>query len=151
LLISFANTRIDGSTLPIDDDAGGTWHAIFSNTSHAHLVPDDLTGVLIVAGVGANTYTAAEVELYSAAAATEPYIITGIVFEPAAGERYGLRLSADGGTTYFWEGVVEAAAGRSNRLEFIPIPMNQGTQIVGSVRSETGGNNLLIWLKITHY
>jgi len=149
----FRHVNITGTTTPINDEGSLTnWnHDIVSDSLHAHLIPDDLTGIQITAAAGAGNWTAVEVELYAAVAATEPYIITGIVFEADTLEKYELRLSADGGTTYFWTGIVEAAADRSQRIEFLPKHIRQGTQIVGSIRSETGGNDMLVWLKILQY
>jgi len=149
----FRHINITGATTPINDEGSLTnWnHDILSDSLHAHLIPDDLVGVQITAAAGAGNWTAVEVELYAAVAATEPYIITGLVFENDTLEKYELRLSSDGGTTYFWTGIIEAAADRSQRIEFLPKHIRQGTQIVGSIRSETGGNDTLVWLKILQY
>ena len=83
---------------------------------------------------------------------TQPFHITGIVFEADTLEKYGVRLTFDGGTSYFWQGIVEAAADRSQRIVFsTPIQVKQGLQIAGSIRSETGGNDMLVWLQVVHY
>ena len=140
-------------TTNIDD--GGTdtiLQKIGLESLSASVAPADLTGVVVTAGVGANTWTVACTEIRSAVAATKPFYVTGLVFDPDTLEKWGLRLYDDGGTTPFWEGVLEglaAVANRSQRVLFADkVLIAQGTQICSRAKSETGGNNIDVWLKI---
>ena len=116
----------------------------------ATVFPSNLTGVAITAGIGGNTYGAAITEIRSAATATKPYKITGMLIEPDTVEKWGIALYDDGGTTPFWEGVIEQGRGVANVAQREMFPEKyfcaQGTQLSARVKSETGGNNLDIWV-----
>ena len=149
----FDDIMFHGCTARISDAGTNT------SFSHIHLdlplatiFPADLTGIELTAGVGANTWSAAAVEIRSAAAATKPFIITGIKIEPNAAEKWGIRLYSDGGTTPFYETLTDLRGGGANILqpEILDEPyfINQGLQISGTAKSETGGNDIDIWLAI---
>jgi len=116
----------------------------------ATVTPSNLTGVAVTAGVGANTYGAAIEEIRTAVAATKPYYVTGMLLEPDTAEKWGIALYDDGGTAPFWEGVIEQARGVADVAQREMFPQkylcNQGTQLSAKVKSETGGNDLDIWL-----
>lgn len=144
----FNNITFHGNTLNVEDiPRDHIWvkiHGAFPITTS----PDDLAGVTITAGVGANTWSAADVQVR--AAAGKPFRIVGVTLDPAANEKYRIRLFD--GSTYFsdiWaEGGVGAAAKgtqASSGTEFI---FNIGTVISASAKSETGGNNIQVSLQI---
>lgn len=150
-----ANNHIDhldfiGNTVNINDSGtetslSGAIHIIDLVGSVA---PDDLTGVVVnTGGVGA---WGVDTQIRSAAAATRPFYVTGITYELSVQERYQIRLSDDGGTTYFWSGIVEErVATRTKWLIFSDkYLIRQGRAIHASVRDESGGDTCTIWIHI---
>ncbi len=147
----FEDIQFVATTTKIDDSGSNTaFHDVrVMGRMVATVYPADLTGQAIAAAAGANNWTAVAVEIRSAATATEPFYVTGLVFEGDTLEKWGVRLYDDGGTSPFWEGILEAAANRSQRVVFAASYLiSQGTAIHGTVKSETGGNTMDIWLKI---
>jgi hypothetical protein len=147
----FSDVEFVGCTTNINDSGTSTTFidVEVKPKGAASLAPADLTGQVITAAAGANNWTAAAVQIRSAAAATKPFYVTGLVFEPDTAEKWGVRLYDDGGTTPFWDGILEAVANRSNRISFQNrFLISQGTAIHGTVKSETGGNNMDIWINI---
>ena len=147
---AFFHIYLYGCTANIDDNGTSTeLFDINADSLNATLAPADLTGVVVTAAAGANNWTVADVEIRNVAAATKPFYVTGVVFEFDTLEKWGIRLTKDGGTTYFWDGILEAAANRSNRILFNErYLVSQGTAIECSVKSETGGNDADIWINI---
>ncbi len=146
----FDEIKLNGNVANIVDNGTTT---LFSNVSLATAVasvfPADLTGQLITAAAGANNWTAVAVQIRAVSAT--PFKLLGITFECAAAERYGLRLYSDGGTNPIYDDILEtgaAIAGKTEVSEKEPIWVNQGLAIHGRIKSETGGNNMNVWLKI---
>ena len=139
-----------GSTTRITDAGTGTMLSnIFMVDVVATISPDDVAGVLVVSGVGANTWTAVAVQIRAASAT--PFKITGIRYECAVAEKTGIRLYSDGGTVPIFQDLIETGAAVAGKLEPSqqkPITVNQGLAIHARVKSEAGGNNVLIWLRI---
>ncbi|MBA7701160.1 hypothetical protein ES703_109892 [subsurface metagenome] len=147
----FEHVDLTQCTTSIDDTGTHTdILTIHTDSENATVAPDNLTGIPVTAG-GAGVWTAVPVQLRSAAAATSPFYVSGMTYEIATQERFQVRLSDDGGTTHFWSGVVEErVASRTKWLIFSDrFLVRQGTAIHAEVRSETGGNNCIIWLHIT--
>jgi len=143
---SFETLKLRGNTLNINDSGTGTIYKDVDYTARASVAPDDLTGVEATANGAANTWGVAAA--LRAASAT-PYEVTGIVFEPNTQERYGLKLSSDGGSTNLWQGVVEGRQNQVDRILFDePVWCNQGTAITAYIKSETGGKKQILWVKI---
>lgn len=148
----FEDLQFYSCTTNISDSGTSTlfWDLHLLPKPAATVTPSNLTGVTVTAGAGANTYGAAVTEIRAAASATKPYYVTGILIEPATAEKWGIALFDDGGTTAFWEGVLEQARGVANVAQREMFPdkylCGQGTQLSAKVKSETGGNNVLIWL-----
>lgn len=141
-----------GNTRNVDDEVGDHhWQLI-----HGHFplstLPDDFTGVVLTAGVGANAW-GTDTEVFSAASRDNPFRVIGISAELSAGEKYRIRLSADSGTTFFADFPVEEAAAVAGR-QAITLPagteeiFNKGTRISGSAKSESGSNTAAIWPQI---
>ena len=142
-----------GNTDNINDEGTDTELAsvVYDNLI-ASIFPADLIGIELTAGVGANTWSAAAVEVRSAAAATKPFFITGIKLEPNAIGKWGIRLYEDGGTTPFYETLLDLRGGGANILQpedlVAPYEINQGKQISATAKSETGGDDIDIWLAL---
>jgi len=149
---SFEHLDVIASTTNITDNGTNTnFMNLHSDVENAAIVPTDLTGVAVTAGVGADTWgTAATIR--TAVAATKPFYATGIVIEPDTAEKWGLRFSDDGGTTYFWDSVVEQWTGNESRnIEFAsPFLIRQGSAITAQAKSETGGNVIDVWIQIVN-
>lgn len=146
----FENIHFVGGTTRITDSGTSTaFTNITADMFNTSIAPADLTGVAVTAAVGANTWTVADVEIRSAAAATAPFYITGIVFEVDTAERWGIRLTDDGGTTYFYDKVIEGAVNIADNIIFNEkYLVAQSTAIDSVVKSETGGNDMDIWITI---
>ena len=113
------------------------------------VAPDDVAGVLVVSAAGANNWTAAAVQIRAASAT--PFKIIGIAYECAVAERTGIRLFSDGGTIPIYQTLVETGAAVAAGALITPIDpiwCNQGLAIHAEVKSEAGGNNVLIWILI---
>jgi len=143
-----------GNTTNVDDEVGDHTWSLVHGAFDISIEPDDFTGVAVNTGDGIDTWTAADVEVRAAATSTKPFQITGVSLEAGTSEKYRLRLTADGGSTYFSDFQFEGVALGSNTsalsfpsgTEFI---FNKGTQIKASSKSESGGvDNLNIWLEI---
>lgn len=137
-----------GNTLNIDDEVGDHHFSNIRGEFPITNVPDDLAGVTITAGAGANTWSAANTQVRAAAA--KPFRVVGIVLDPAVAEKYRVRLF--NGTTYFDDFFVEGGLGLAKRAstassgtEFI---FNVGTVIGASAKSESGGNDIQVSLKV---
>lgn len=137
-----------GNTVNVDDEVGD--HAL----SHIHgefeitTVPDNLAGVTITAGVGANTWSAADTQVR--AAGDKPFRIVGVTLDPDANEKYRIRLTD--GSRYFddiWaEGGVGVAAKGTQAPSGTEFIFNRGVAISASAKSESGGNDIDVSLQI---
>lgn len=138
------------ATTYIDDTSGQTffknlYKILEQNEQMEIYLPDDLTGVTITAGVGANTWSAADADVVAAASATSPYQLLGFSYECAATEKYAIRFTA-GGTDYITRVLLEGTANVCKNYYFEkPIMIQQGAALQASAKSETGGNNIIIW------
>jgi hypothetical protein len=146
----FHTVGINNCTVNVDDEVGNSyWHGITAETMLVAVVPDDLTGVDVNGGVGANVY-GADVLVSDASASDRPYYVIAILFEPDVGERYGLRIWDTFAATYIYETVMEAKfADQIDRhtIEF-PRIFNAHNQLYISIKSESGGDDMDIWLEI---
>lgn len=137
-------------TTMINDVSGQTHYknlckVLEYNEAIEEYFPDDLTGVVITAGVGANTWSAADADVVPAVSATSPYKLLGFSYECAATEKYAVRFIA-GGTDYITRTLLEGTANICKNYYFEnPIIIQQGEALQASAKSETGGNNVLIW------
>ena len=149
----FENINFFNNTTRVDDEVGDhSWSAI-SGELPISTEPDSFTGVNVPTGDGADTW-GASTEIRAAATSTVPFTIVGLNLEADASEKYRIRLSSDGGTTWFDDLQFEGVATGINTkgfsfpggTEFI---FNKGTQIVAQLKSESAGiDNCLVWLKI---
>lgn len=148
----FENIYFDYTyTANIVDNAGLTYYNNLHKNgvcyeAHEEYLPADLTGVTVTAGVGANTYAAADTEIVPAASATAPYLLLGFAYECAATEKYAIRFIQHGGTGYALEIIVEGTANVLKDYYFEkPVIIPQGIALDASIKSETGSNNMLVW------
>ena len=150
----FTHLHFDGNTANITDAVGGHDYGEIFGELPMSTEPDDFTGVAVNTGDGADTWTVVAVEVRAAATATCPFRITGLNLEAGTSEKYRIRLSADGGTTWFDDLQFEGVASGINTRSFTfpggtSFIFNAGTQIVATSKSESAGvDNLNIWLKI---
>lgn len=111
--------------------------------------PDDLTGVPVVAGVGFNAFSAADVVIKTAVAATEPYYVKGFAYEADTTERWAVRFTVGSGTGRATISIVGGVAGSLKEYYFKkPFIVRQGDTLECAVKSITGGNTMDIWLII---
>ncbi len=146
----FVHVHFNLNTTRINDGGTATEFAeMFLGIQAQIVAPDDVAGVLVVGGVGNNVWSAAAVQIRAVSAT--PFKIVGIAYECAAAEKTGIRLFSDGGTVPIYQTLVEtgaAVAGRADITPIDPIWVNQGLAIHARVKSEAGGNNVLIWVLI---
>ena len=138
------------NTLNIDDEVGDHHWSNINGQFAITAEPDNFTGVAVDTGDGADTWTAAPVEVRAAATSTKPFKIVGVNLESGTSEKYRLRLSADNGTTWFddfqFDDTKSQALSFGAGTEYI---FNAGTQITAESKSESAGiDELDIWLKI---
>ena len=92
-------------------------------------------------------------EVRAAATATTPFRIVGVRVEANANEKFRIRLTSNGGSTYLSDTMVEGNINAVQR-EAVDFPsgtehiFNKGTQISASSKSESGSNQVVIWLEI---
>lgn len=144
----FANINFHHNTRDVDDEVGDhTWikpSGAFAITT----APDDLAGVTITAGVGANAWSAADTQVRGAT--DNPFRVVGVVLDPDANEKYRVRLYD--GTTYFtdvWaEGGVGVAAKGTQAPSGTEFIFNRGIVISASAKSESGGNDIDVSVQV---
>ncbi|KKN36767.1 hypothetical protein LCGC14_0770270 [marine sediment metagenome] len=134
----------------IEDEVGNSyWYNIVTEDMIAGVVPNNLVGITINTGVGVDTY-GADVLVYDGSAIDSPYYIIALIFETSAGERYGLRAWYSFSSEYIYETIIEAKfPNQIERLEAtFPRLFNAHSQIYISVKSETGNDDMDVWLAI---
>lgn len=147
----FENVAFIGNTTNIDDEVGDShWINVFGNFIVASL-PQDLSGVTVADGAS-NAY-GSYVEIIAAATNDGPFRIVGATIEAEDSGHHAIRLSADNGTSYFYEFNIEATAAQSQRVA-ISLPagteyiFNKGTQITAAWKSSNGNSEVnKIWLQ----
>jgi len=150
----FKNITFHDNTTNIDDEVGDhKWNNV-KGAFPIGLEPDNFTGVTVATGDGADTWTAAPVEVRAAVTSTKPFRIIGVSAEADASEKFRLRLSADNGSTWFKDFQFEGDL-NVNKRESFSFPegtefiFNKGTQITAESKSESAGvDNTTIWLEI---
>ena len=142
---TFAHIHFFKCTTTIDDEMStNKYQKLHSEVPDSKINPADLTGTTVTAKAGANNYTDTAVTVLTSG--DKPIKIVGISYEPAAAEKYGILLTD--GTTDFFEHVVESAANTTRRIvDIMPFWISPNTTIGCKVKSETGGNNCLIWIR----
>lgn len=136
----------------IDDEVGDHQYLRVFDNFEISLYPDNFTGTTVNAHANPDTW-GADTELLSAASRDNPFRIIGIQVEGSAAEKFRIRFSSDSGTTHYDDVHVEGEVNALKRqiiaapsgTEFI---FNKGTRISASVKSESGGNSVVIWLEI---
>jgi len=112
--------------------------------------PDDFIGITVDPGAG-GAWTTTPVVVRAAATSTVPFKIVGIYVEADANENYEVSL-ATGGVyfdTFQFEGEASGSktysSGFTTSTDFV---FNEGVEIVAKSRSVSGGNGLVVWLKV---
>lgn len=149
----FEHIDFHGNTTNVDDEVGDHVWSLIHGEFPISFEPDDFIGVAVDTGDGADTWSGL-VEVRAAATSTVPFRVTGISLEAGTSEKYRLRLTADGGSTYpidfQFEGV--ALGSQSSALTFpsgTEFIFNKGTQIQASSKSESAGvDELDVWLEL---
>jgi hypothetical protein len=148
----FDNIHFFKCTERIDDEVGdASWKEIIGEFDITKY-PDNFTGIEVATGAG-TAWTGAPVEIRSAATATVPFRVIGYVLEASASEKFDVKFTADGGTTYFsiapFEGVATGvntkSGGAPSGTGFI---FNKGTAIGAIARCESGGEEVDVWLLV---
>ena len=149
----FDNVIFHGNTANVDDEVGDSvWNNIQGQLD-VSIEPDNFTGVAVATHATANTWTTTPVEVRAAATSTNPFKIVAYVAEANANEKFRVRFSSNSGATYFADILIEGevnaiksyAKQASDATDHI---FNKGTQIVASSKSETGGDSVVVWLKL---
>ena len=147
----FENVVFIGNTTNIDDEIGDShWVNIFGQFIVSSL-PQDLTGITVADG-SSNAY-GSYVEIIAAATNDGPFRIVGALIEAEDSGHHAIRLSADNGTSYFYEINIEATAASGQRVA-INLPagteyiFNKGVQITAAWKSSNGNSEVnKIWLQ----
>ncbi len=139
------------NTTDIDDEVGDHVFNNIRSETDVTFFPDNFTGITLSAGSGTDWGT--DTEIRSAATATSPFRILGVHVEADANEKFRIRLSDDAGSSHFDDIQIEGVANEQKR-ESIQAGFgsehifNKGTKISGSVKSESGSNNAVVWLEV---
>ena len=137
------------NTKNVDDEVGDSTWANIHGEFDISIEPDTWAGTGVSAGVDDVTW-GADTELRAAASSPEkPFRIVGTQLEADDSEKFRLRLSADSGATFFDDIQIEGDANAVKReaaaadaaTEHI---FNKGTRISGSVKSQSGGNGMIV-------
>lgn len=145
--LMFANCTRD-----IDDEVGDhTWVNIHgSHPVYVH--PDNFTGDIVNTNAVADTW-GTDTEIIAAAAIDNPFRVVAIQAEGSANEKFRIRFSSDSGGTHYddiqIEGSVAAVSRETSVFPSQSVPIyNVGTRISCSTKSESGGNNVWVWVEI---
>ena len=142
--VAFANCTTD-----VDDEVKNHGWSNMQGSFPVVVLPDNLIGVNVATG-GVGAY-GGDTELIAAGAIDGPFRLVAIHFEPdaAPAEWHQCRLSADSGSTFFdmmqFQGLKREGTEHPSGTEFI---FNAGTRISCSIRNESGGGNVLVWLEV---
>ena len=115
-----------------------------------YITPDNFMGTAVACGGAGNTY-GGDTELIATNAIDNPFRIVGVNFAPDASpaEWYMVRFSADSGSTWYdvlmFLGDKREGIAAPSGTEFI---FNADTRISCSAKSESGGNNVDIWVEV---
>jgi len=138
------------NTKNIDDEVGDHIYGDLRGEFPITITPDDFTGVQITTHANPDTW-GNDTEIIAAAAIDAPFRIVAINIDPSAAEKFKVRFSHDSGASHFDSKLVEnlekkrASASSPSGTEFI---FNKGTRISASSKSESGSNNVKVWLEI---
>ncbi len=145
----FKEIRFHGNTRNVDDEVGDhDWDNLIGAIDIA-VLPNDFAGVTITTGA-AGVY-GADTELLSAVSRDNPFRIVGYAFDPNAApvEWYQIRFSDDGGATFFdtiqFQDKKNQGSAAPSGTEHI---FNAGTRISASARTASGGDNVVVWVRI---
>lgn len=144
----FEDMFFQNCVMAVDDEVGdSSWFNVYTDTMLGAIQPQDLVGVDVDTHAITDTY-GADVLILDASDEDVPYYIVAVLFEPDVKEKYGLRLWV--GTGYFYETVIEAKfLGEIDRHTIeMPRIFNAHSMIYCSIKSESGGNDMDIWLEI---
>ncbi len=143
----FHDLTFSRCTRNIDDEVGDHVWININGRFDIDILPDNFTGITVSTG-GAGVY-GADTEILSAVSRDNPFRIVGTHLEPSTSEWYRLRLSDDGGTTFFdvlqFDATKREGAAAQSGTEHI---FNAGTRISGSSKDVSGGDNVKVWLEV---
>lgn len=148
----FNELSFSGCTRDVDDEVGDhTWLDIHGDHP-VYIHPDNFTGDLVNTDGAADTW-GADTEIIAAGVVDNPFRVVAIQAEGSANEKFRIRFSADVGVTHYddvqIEGTIAAVSRESSVFPSQSVPIyNRGTRISCSAKSESGGNNVWVWVEI---
>lgn len=147
----FNDVLLHNNTVNVDDEVGDHNWTNIRDTFDVVIEPDNFTGVTIACGA-ADTW-GSDTEIRAAVSATVPFRIVAVNAEADAAEKFRVRFSADSGVSHYDDIFVEGEINAVKR-EVLAAPsgteeiFNKGTRISASAKSESGGNNVVVWLEL---
>lgn len=149
----FDNVIFHHNTKNIDDEVGdSSWNNI-QGEFNVSIEPNDFTGVTVNTHANADTF-GTDTEIRAAATSTDgPFKVAAYVIEASAAEKFRVRFSSDSGSTHFADIMTEGevnniksqAKQASDATDHI---FNKGTKISASAKCESGGESVVVWLKL---
>lgn len=145
----FENIDFHGNTRNVDDEVGDhNWAEIHGAFDIAILPDTVLAGTVVSTDAAADTW-GLDTELLAAGGRDNPFRIVGVHMAPSAAGTFQVRFSDDGGTTFYdvlqtTLAKREATAAPSGTEHIF----NAGTRISASSRSDTGNDDVDIWIEI---
>ena len=145
----FTDVTFHHNTRNVDDEVGDHAWVNIQGAFLSTITPDDFTGVAVATAAGADTWTAAPVQIR--AAGDNPFRVLGLNVEADDTEKFRVRLTD--GTTYFRDTELEGAANAvkresSNKPSGTEFIFNKGVAISAESKSESGSNTATVWLEI---
>jgi len=143
----FDNILFHGNITNVDDEVGDHHWSNVRGAFSITIEPDNHVGVQVNCGA-AGVY-GGDTQIRAAVASARPFRIVGVHVEPSANEWYTVRFTADSGVTFYdqllFDGTKREGMAAPSGTEQI---FNQGTRISASAKSETGGNNVKVWIEV---
>jgi len=144
----FMDLYFHENTRNVDDEVGDHEWLNIRGEFDIYILPINFAGVTVLTGAGNHNY-GLDTELVALNAIDNPFRIVGTNFEPAANEWYAVRFTQAAGPPYYdevmFDGTKREGLAAPSGTEHI---FNADTRISCSGCSETGGNNVNIWVEI---
>ena len=135
-------------TTNIDDEVyDHSWVNIFGEFNIT-TEPDNFVGLTVPTHANAATW-GVDTEVRAAVASTIPFRIVGVILYPSKVEKFRIRFSSDSGSEFYDDVLFDALKAQSSQAPSgTGHIFNVGTRISASAQSESGGENVKLWLKI---
>jgi len=145
----FEHLGFHHNTRNVDDEVGDHQWVLIHGQFPIYILPDTVLAGIPVVTDGAADAWGLDTELIALNAIDNPFRIVGVHTLPSAAGWFELRLTAAAGAPWFdvllFDATKREGIAAPSGTEFI---FNADTRISASSRSDSGGDNVAIWLEI---